>query len=92
MGKYRKKPVVIDAFRLGFANINELRSFVESFGDSFKEHFNYADQGPDGASLSVNTLEGKSYNTKPGEWIIRGVNGEYYPCQSDIFEKTYEPA
>jgi hypothetical protein len=90
--KYRKKPVVIDAFRLGFGNLGDLQTWVESFGDAFKDHFNMIDQGPHGASLSVNTLEGTSYNTAPGEWIIRGVNGEYYPCKPDVFEKTYDPA
>lgn len=87
--KYTKKPVTIDAFRLGYANLADLRKWVQSFGDDFDKWFNTTDQGPDGASLSVNTLEGTYYHAHPGEWIIRGIQGEYYPCKPNIFEKTY---
>jgi hypothetical protein len=41
--------------------------------------------------MEVSTLEGKML-VSLGDWIIRGVNGELYPCKPDIFEKTYEPA
>lgn len=41
--------------------------------------------------LKIFTLEG-AMMANIGDWIIRGVNGEYYPCKPDIFEKTYEPA
>lgn len=91
MPKFRKKPIVIDAFHVIENNLRDLKSFVESFGDKYEDHFNFIDEGPDGASLSVKTLEGTSYDVKPGNFIIRGINGEYYPCQSDIFQKTYEP-
>ena len=53
--------------------------------------------GPDTYGLSaaaayvfINTLEGTMY-AKVGDWIIRGVKGEFYPCKPDIFEATYEP-
>jgi len=39
----------------------------------------------------IETLEGRMMAT-PGDWIIKGVNGEFYPCKPDIFEATYEPA
>lgn len=91
MAKYRKKPVVIDAFRLGSKNIGDFKSWVSSFGDDFKEWFDFIGQLPYGEYLKVKTLEGTSYNVEPGEWIIRGIKGEYYPCKSDIFEMTYEP-
>jgi len=39
----------------------------------------------------IDALEG-GHNVCPGDWIIKGVNGEFYPCKPDIFEKTYEPA
>lgn len=42
------------------------------------------------SALSVYTLEGR-VTARPGDWIIKGVNGEFYPCKPDIFEKTYEP-
>lgn len=91
MGKYRKIPVTVDAFKMRHNNLSELRTWVESFSDEFENWFHVIDQGPDGAALKVNTLEGTSYDVKPGEMIIRGVNGEYYPCKADIFKKTYEP-
>ena len=48
--------------------------------------------GPIGSyTFIINTLEGEHIASK-GDWIIRGVNGEFYPCKPDIFEKTYEPA
>ena len=42
-----------------------------------------------GESVNIETLEG-SMRVSPGDWIIKGVNGEFYPCKPDIFEKTYE--
>lgn len=39
---------------------------------------------------TISTLEGDMH-AAPGDWIIRGLNGELYPCKPDIFEKTYEP-
>lgn len=40
--------------------------------------------------ILIRTLEG-TMTANPGDWIIKGVNGEFYPCKPDIFEKTYEP-
>lgn len=45
----------------------------------------------DGESLFIGTLEG-THQAKPGDWIIRGVKGELYPCKPDIFAATYDPA
>jgi hypothetical protein len=88
--KYRKKPVVVNAIRA--FEISKIRDWANSFGlNEFKNWFEFIDQGPDGASLRVKTLEGTSYNVLPTDYLIRGVNGEYYPCKPDIFEKTYEP-
>jgi len=90
--KYKKKPVVVDAYYVT-VDTDQLKRFVESLGDSFTEHFQFIDEGADGASLKVNTLEGTSYNVVPGrDVIIRGVKGEYYPCRKDIFEDTYQLA
>jgi len=89
--QYVKKRIPIHAFRLGHDNIAALKKWLKAFGDSFEHWFEFIDQGPDGAALKVKTLEGTSYNTSPGDWILRGVEGEYYPCKSGIFEKTYEP-
>src|SRR5690242_6983848 len=90
MAKFRKKPVVIDAFVMEADNIAELQKFVSDNGDDFDAHFDFIDQGCDGAALKVKTLEGTSYDVTPSDVIIRGVKGEYYPCKKDIFESTYE--
>lgn len=84
--KYRKKPVVIDAFQWTGDNLNDFDEWLDSFGRiDTKIIFNYTD------TLVITTLEG-NMTASPGDYIIRGVNGEFYPCKPDIFEKTYEPA
>lgn len=90
MGKYRKKPVVIEAFRLGkewpdwWADAVSANSAITFNEDPFQ----YSG-GPDYAF--IRTLEGEM-RAERGDWIIRGVQGEIYPCKPDIFEATYEPA
>jgi hypothetical protein len=78
MAKFRKKPVVIDAIQfLGDGNLIECLSFL-----------NGQKAGGDD-SIIIMTLEGDMKAGK-GDWIIKGVNGEFYPCKNDIFLKTYE--
>lgn len=80
MAKYRKKPVVIDAWKIEPAiQDGELALAVLDGKLKFCE---------DGSVL-IDTLEGTMQGF-PGDWIICGVNGEYYPCKPDIFAKTYE--
>ena len=88
MSKYRKKPVVIDAFQL-----NERGLVGEDwFWDAVTENtiithdFGKFHQGA--AWCEIKTLEGTMV-AKAGDYIIRGVNGEIYPCKADIFQKTY---
>lgn len=80
MAKYRKKPVVIDAVQWTGNNFEEIHEFV-STGDL---GFDF-----DSNEMMIYTLEGKM-TASPGDYIIRGVEGEYYPCKPDIFDKTYE--
>ena len=75
--KYRKKPVVIKALLL--------EESVESQENAVK--WCGGKKGPDG--VYIDTLEGKMY-ASTGDYIIEGVNGEFYPCKPEIFEKTYE--
>ena len=90
--KYKKKPVVVDVYHVT-TDISQLKSFVESLGDRFDDHFEVTYKESEGTSLKVNTLEGTSYDVVPGrDVIIRGVKGEYYPCRKDIFEDTYQLA
>jgi hypothetical protein len=74
--KYRKKPVVIEAIQWTGDNTSEIMKWV---GD--KAYFRDA--------LYIKTLEG-GYRAGVGDYIIKGIKGEFYPCKPDIFEKTYE--
>jgi hypothetical protein len=78
MEKFRKKPVVIDAIRFEPSGSN--RNAIARNPNVVAE--------PDG-TLSIHTLEGKM-TAFPGDWIIKGIQGEIYPCKHDIFEATYE--
>lgn len=82
--KFRKKPVVIEAVQYtGDVNTTEIddMAFLEAYSKGeFKER--------DG-KLVIKTLEGTMIANK-GDYVIKGVNGEFYPCKPDIFEKTYE--
>lgn len=83
--KYRKKPVIIEAiqFEDNSDRIIEIHEFMG--GDTIR--VNYEDK--DNPYLKIETLEG-IMKASVGDYIIKGVNGEFYPCKSDIFEKTYE--
>ena len=77
---YRKKPVVVEAVQWTGENHAEMCEFIdpEVFEIKPKE------------GLIIHTLEG-DHHASPGDYIIKGVNGEFYPCKPDIFAKTYEP-
>lgn len=78
MGKFQKKPVVVDA----------VQWFPGQPVDGVVEQ-----PAPECASETVGivkTLEGDMI-ARPGDWIITGIEGEKYPCKDDIFKKTYEP-
>lgn len=77
---YRKKPVTIQAVQLTPLNIEEVEAFVS--GDL---GMNPAGTG----GLVIATLEG-AMHASIGDYIIKGVEGEFYPCKPAIFEKTYE--
>jgi hypothetical protein len=81
--QFRKRPVVIEAVQLTKANGPQVWEWANS-----KPFY-----GPDGTvtGLAIYTLEGKM-KAEFGDWIIKGVQGEFYPCKPDIFELTYEPA
>lgn len=84
MPKFRKKPVVIEAVRLenNPASIEDACNFC--WNDLQMNQTQRWDNG-----MVIVTLEGKMLASW-GDWIIKGVNGEFYPCKPDIFEKTYE--
>lgn len=78
---YRKKPVVIEAVQWTGENHAEMCEFIDP------EVFEIIP----GVGLVIHTLEG-DHHASPGDYIIKGVNGEFYPCKPDIFAKTYESA
>ena len=82
--KYRKRPVEIEAIKWD-GKISTLSVIEEWIGDGPQADFTRADP-----TLTIPTLEGDMLASF-GDWIIRGVMGEGYPCKPDIFEMTYEP-
>ena len=78
MAKYRKKPIVIEAVQYDDFHTGELNDFC---GSSIFE--------PVGGSPFIRTLEGDMTISK-GDWVIKGVKGEFYPIKSEIFFKTYD--
>lgn len=90
--KAKKKPVVIEFIQFnGNSNVKEIKDWIgkdlkcEVFSDSAYE----AGMGAPYFSLFIPTLEGEM-RADPRDYIIKGVNGEFYPCKPDIFEKTYD--
>ena len=90
---YRKKPVLVDAFRLtADAEVIAPDWFILAVGDGTVDFDrSLVDGHVHIYGCTVNTLEGRMH-AKLGDYIIRGVQGELYPCKPDIFAKTYEPA
>ena len=81
--RFRKKPVEIEAVKFDGWNWAECYQFMSDevlvFPQILKER----------EYIKIETLEG-TMTASRGDWIIKGVNGEFYPCKPDIFEKTYE--
>ena len=75
--RFCKKPIVVEAYRL------EVGSIVPHWVERVSR------RGSEPWSLVIPTLEG-DMTARTGDWIIRGVKGEVYPCKPDIFEATYE--
>lgn len=93
MPKYRKKPVVIEAFQVGSdrfypdwlhdaVTANVVITHAAPLSNGWGEPFDNAD---------VKTLHGVVH-AKKGDWIIKGVAGDLWPCDPRVFEATYEPA
>jgi hypothetical protein len=86
--KFRKKPVVIEAIQ--FNGNNGMNINIWSQGIAVESPVLEPREGnPTGEYMQISTLEGMM-TAIVGDWIIKGVNGEFYPCKPDIFEKTYE--
>ena len=81
--KYRKKAVVIEAFRLGVDNMPDW------FMDKVTQDDVLLHEDEFGLYADIHTLEGW-HHASYGDYIIKGVKGELYPCKPDIFKETYE--
>lgn len=87
MPYFRKKPVLVEAVQ--FLGTEQSGEEIEKWSNGAVICF--CVNKPDNYMLRVKTLEGTMF-ANPIDWIIKGVNGEFYPCRYDIFQKTYESA
>lgn len=96
---YRKKPVVVEAMQYdGSAlGVGSIRTWIvendgssEYLCDDVDACLNGEDDGPSSHTFLIRTLEGDMVASL-GDWIIKGVQGEFYPCKPDVFALTYEP-
>lgn len=81
--KYRKKPIEIEAIRLD--GTNTFDDMCTAWAPKFQRVANF-----NCGCLTIHTLEG-IMTASEGDWIIKGVKDEFYPCKPDIFEATYDP-
>ena len=101
MAKYRKKPVIIEAVQFtgeNNKNVVDVYNFLENsnaesqaeikcYGKNFE--IDFCNGTCNVGDIIIKTLEGDT-RAKHGDYIIKDVNGEFYPCKPDIFKKTYE--
>ena len=91
--EYRKKPVVIEAVQWTGGDHRTVAEFLGHPHDEYlkSEGKNFCiDHTKVKGGLIIKTLEGEHVATI-GDWIIKSVKGEFYPCKPDIFKTTYEP-
>lgn len=89
MGKYVKKPVVIEAVHWTGENYDECMNFMgENCGNKLA-YEDYQEHCINTGEIHIDTLEGRLTASK-NDWIIKGVKGEFYPCKPDIFALTYD--
>ena len=82
--KARKKPVVVEVMQLKMCSARSYRKCKEFVGDSWIDYYEMSNELP-----AIRTLEG-IMEISNNDFIIKGVQGEFYPCKPEIFEKTYE--
>ena len=87
--KFRKKPVVIDAVRWTGSNLRDVIEFAGLHPSASKWTWEEYEKVVALEGLKIFTLEGPLM-ASVGDWIIRGVKGEFYPCKPDIFEASHE--
>ncbi len=80
MAKYRKKPVVIEAIQYTGENKRDILEFAKN--NAWPETCSSA--------VIITTIDRNNARIDIGDWLLKGVVGEFYPCKPDIFEQTYE--
>lgn len=86
MPLFRKRQIVVEAIRFDGSNADEISRWAAAYGCKV-----FYQEGFTRDLLAIRTLNGRVF-AESGEWIIRGIKDEFYPCKNDIFEATYEPA
>ena len=81
MARYRKKPVAVDAWLFDGSWSSAQPIVKQCAGASWSDHGK--------GEIAIDTLEG-TMRAMPGDYVIRGTKGEFYPCKPDIFAETYE--
>jgi hypothetical protein len=99
MGQYRKKPVVIEAIQLTTNNLKEVYEFIHGKGcvdnsscQMAEDRWGDYERIVNEEGLRLKTLESHNETqiASVGDFIIKGVKGEFYPCKPDVFDMTYE--
>lgn len=83
--RFRKKPVVVEAMLVTTDNVHEAANWCDGYINAER------DLDSEDPYIEIRTLEG-TMRANVGDWIIRGVKGEFYPCKAAIFDATYEAA
>lgn len=87
--KFRKKPVVIEAVLWTGKNLKEVSNFLPVNGKWWMKDGSLLNVKEQFQPIIIETLEGEM-QVSIGDWIIKGIKGEFYPCKPDIFKETYE--
>jgi hypothetical protein len=87
MPQFRKKPVVIEAIQWNPTDPDSVQAVLDFIPETQRRYM--AEFSNRDEIIGIETLEGLMV-AKPGDWIIRGVKGEFYLCKPDIFAATYE--
>jgi hypothetical protein len=91
MPAFRKKPVEVAAIRWTGENLTELRDFAGSKFEALHVEDRANCDDPEASAQVLDALHSTWVLLYDGDWIIRGIQGEFYPCRPDVFEATYEP-
>lgn len=91
MPKFRKKPVEIEARQWVGTNWAELKEFTGDRFDVLDARDRENSDDPNATAQVLDALHSTWVLVQDNDWIIRGVQGEFYPCRADVFEATYEP-